>query len=75
MSRKGEKIYRRKDGRWEGRFMKGYHADGKAKYGYVYGRTYSEVKQKRMDDRAAHQLSCFKWQSRWNGRACSKDCV
>lgn len=53
MSRKGENIYRRKDGRWEGRFIKGYHADGKAKYGYVYGKTYSEVKQKLIDNRIA----------------------
>lgn len=43
MPKKGENIYRRKDGRWEGRYIKGYHADGKARYGYVYGKTYSEV--------------------------------
>ena len=36
-------MYRRKDGRWEGLFIKEYHADGKAEYGY--GKTYSEVKQ------------------------------
>ena len=53
MSKKGENIYRRKDGRWEGRFMKGYHADGKAHYGYIYGKTYSEVKQKLIDARIA----------------------
>jgi len=40
---KGENMYRRKDGRWEGLFIKEYHADGKAEYGY--GKTYSEVKQ------------------------------
>ena len=34
MSRKGENIYKRKDGRWEARYIKGYSADGKAKYGY-----------------------------------------
>lgn len=53
MPKKGENIYRRKDGRWEGRYIKGYHADGKARYGYVYGKTYSEVKQKLIDDRIA----------------------
>lgn len=46
MSRRGENIYKRKDGRWEGRYIKSYTADNKAKYGYVYGKTYSEVKEK-----------------------------
>lgn len=44
MSKKGENIYKRKDGRWEGRFIRYYDATGKAKYGYVYGRSYAEVK-------------------------------
>ena len=38
MPKKGENIYKRKDGRWEGRYIKGYLADGKAKYAYVYGK-------------------------------------
>lgn len=46
MSRKGENIYKRKDGRWEGRYIKYYDSDGKAKYGYLYGKTYNEVKTK-----------------------------
>ena len=45
MPRRGENIYKRKDGRWEGRYIKG-HSCGKVKYGYVYAKTYSEVKQK-----------------------------
>lgn len=53
MPKKGENIYRRKDGRWEGRYIKEHHADGKARYSYVYGKTYSEVKQKLIDDRIA----------------------
>lgn len=44
MPKKGENIYKRKDGRWEGRYIRCYDTDGKAKYGYVYGRTYSDVK-------------------------------
>ena len=36
MARKGENIYKRKDGRWEGRYINSYDADGKAKYGYIY---------------------------------------
>lgn len=46
MPRRGENIYKRKDGRWEGRYIKNHTADTKAKYGYVYGKTYSEVKEK-----------------------------
>lgn len=46
MSRTGENIYKRKDGRWEGRYIKSYTVDGKAKYGFVYSKSYSEVKTK-----------------------------
>lgn len=46
MSKKGENIYKRKDGRWEGRYIRAYGENGKAKYGYVYAATYREAKQK-----------------------------
>lgn len=46
MAKKGENIYLRKDGRWEGRYIKGRNPDGKPLFGYVYGRQYSEVKRK-----------------------------
>ena len=46
MSKKGENIYKRKDGRWEGRYQKGYAPNGKIRYGYCYSATYSEVKDK-----------------------------
>lgn len=46
MSRKGENIYRRKDGRWEGRYIKGRREDGKGIYGSVYAPTYQEAKSK-----------------------------
>lgn len=49
MPRKGENIYRRKDGRWEGRYVKSRTKDGKALYGYIYGKTYAEVKKKRLE--------------------------
>lgn len=45
MSRQGENIYKRKDGRWEGRYIKDY-VNGKTKYGYVFAKTYKEVKSK-----------------------------
>lgn len=46
MSKKGENIYKRKDGRWEARYIKEYRPDGSCKYGYCYSKTYREAKQK-----------------------------
>lgn len=47
MSRRGENIRKRKDGRWEGRYIKGYDSKKqKARYASVYGKTYAETKQK-----------------------------
>lgn len=46
MARTGENIYKRKDGRWEARFIISYDICDKAKYKYLYARTYSEVKRK-----------------------------
>jgi len=46
MPRRGENIRKRKDGRWEGRFIHGHSDTGKALYTSVYGKTYAEVKQK-----------------------------
>ncbi len=48
MPRKGENIYKRKDGRWEGRYIKK-REGGKVHYGSVYARNYREVKKK-LDD-------------------------
>lgn len=59
MPKKGENIYLRKDGRWEGRFTKG-RAGGKARLGYVFGHSYREVKEKLL----AAKIS---WQSRPHG--------
>ena len=33
--KKGENIFKRKDGRWEARYIKGYELSGKIKYGCV----------------------------------------
>lgn len=41
MARRGENIRKRKDGRWEGRYIKGHKPDRAAIWGYVYGRTYT----------------------------------
>ena len=46
MPRRGENIFKRKDGRWEARFVKEVTIDGKKKYGSVYAKTSREVKAK-----------------------------
>lgn len=42
---KGENIFKRKDGRWEGRYIKGYE-NKKIIYGFCYGHSYRETKEK-----------------------------
>lgn len=46
MSKRGENIHKRKDGRWEGRYEKGRNFKGAIIYGSVYGKTYREAKEK-----------------------------
>lgn len=46
MARTGENIYKRKDGRWEGRYIVSYDDNGKARYKYLYARTYADIKAK-----------------------------
>lgn len=62
MPRKGENIYHRKDGRWEGRYAVEKDSTGKVKYVYVYGKTYKDVKeklfQKKVDFKKKSELSC-----------------
>ena len=45
MARRGENIRKRKDGRWEGRYIKARTPEGKIQWGYVYGTAYAEVKR------------------------------
>lgn len=46
MPKRGENIYHRKDGRWEGRYKNGINMNGKTVYSSVYGRSYTDVKEK-----------------------------
>lgn len=55
MARRGENIYKRKDGRWEGRYIKERNTQGKIKYGYVYHEKYNGVKQKLIYFKAIYQ--------------------
>lgn len=45
MARRGENIYKRKDGRYEGRYVIGKTLMGKTRFGYVYARHYAEVRR------------------------------
>lgn len=67
MPKKGENIYKRKDGRWEGRYIRS-RESGRTLYGYVYGRTYREVKEKQ---RRAVQ----KMQTEENSTAAQQTCT
>lgn len=46
MARKGENIFKRKDGRWEARYEKGRDLNGRIIYGYCYAATYRDARQK-----------------------------
>lgn len=48
MPRRGENIYQRKDGRWEGKYIKD-RVGGKIRYGYVSGKNYEDVLQKKKE--------------------------
>ncbi len=59
MSKKGENIFKRKDGRWEARYIHHYE-NGIAKYKFIYGRTYTEAKQKRLEHQKSSDMICGK---------------
>ena len=48
MSRRGENIRKRKDGRWEARYEKGRTEKGTIIYGFLYGKSYREAKEKKL---------------------------
>ncbi len=53
MAKKGNNIYKRKDNRWEGRYIKGYTLAGRIQYGYVYGKSYRETREKQLKAQTA----------------------
>lgn len=59
MPRKGENIYKRKDGRWEGRYIKSRTMQGKAVYGFVYAKSYREVREKLYEKKQNNIQSSF----------------
>ncbi|MCM1224747.1 MAG: site-specific integrase [Lachnospiraceae bacterium] len=46
MPRHGENIFKRKDNRWEGRYISHYDNNGKAVYKSIYAKTYRDAKAK-----------------------------
>lgn len=66
MARTGENIYKRKDGRWEGRYITSYDGNGKAKYKYLYAKTYADVKSKLT--KARHETSSVSITEKSNDR-------
>jgi len=51
MPKRGENIFKRKDGRWEARYIHHYEG-GKAVYRYLYGKAYAEVREKKLAELA-----------------------
>ena len=78
MSRHGENIYKRRDGRYEGRYVVGKTATGKTRFGYIYGYQYTEVRNELLRKKAGqlkkeeHAVRCCgillrDWIGRWLG--------
>ncbi|OTN88857.1 hypothetical protein A5819_001349 [Enterococcus sp. 7E2_DIV0204] len=64
---KGENIYKRKDGRWEGRYPKARKADGTIHYGYIYARSYRCVKEQLIERKAQTALFYLKSAKEFQG--------
>lgn len=60
MARRGENIHKRKDGRWEGRYIKARTPDRRICWGYIYGTTYAEVKQRLIHKKSEYSTHLFK---------------
>lgn len=58
MARRGENIYKRKDGRYEGRYVIGKTKEGRTKFGYVYGKQYLTVYNVLIRKKAALLKNC-----------------
>lgn len=73
MSRRMKNIYKRKDGRWEARYIREYDINGKAKYCSLYAHSYHEARQKLLeaDTNKSKIVSCTEaltltdWFSEW----------
>ena len=50
MPKKSTNIYKRKDGRWEARYVKSVDAAGVKKYGSVYAKSYQEARERQLGE-------------------------
>ena len=64
MPKRGANIYKRKDNRWEGRYIKCYDNEGRKKYGYIYGASYAEAKERLQKVKGELSLFELSWLSR-----------
>lgn len=76
MARHGENIYKRKDGRYEERYVTGKKSNGTTRFGYVYGMRYTDVKKRLLEKKAEIQqtihpeaavrgMTVEKWMRSW----------
>ena len=82
MAKRGENIYKRKDGRYEGRYVVGRTADGRTRFGYIYGHQFGEVRDQlllmkaKLIQRRNPLPSCQKrfaeWVEEWRNRKLSE---
>ena len=56
MARQGENIYQRKNGKWEGKYIKD-RVNGRIRYGYISGSSYDDVLQKKQTAAKAYEDS------------------
>lgn len=81
MAKRGENIYKRKDGRWEGRYIKHRKLNNSIRYGYVYARTFREVQKKLIEKKFVYnqasqtkldkQISIKDWVKIWQEKKIS----
>lgn len=60
MSRRGDNIHKRKDGRWEGRYRVGKKENGQIIYKSIYAKTYSQCKAKLETYKSGHAADSSK---------------
>ena len=66
MAKRGSNIYKRKDGRWEARYLKSIDKDGKRTYGSVYGKTFDQRVWFGKDKLSrAEAYFCYKMRRNW----------
>ena len=59
MARQGENIYQRKNGKWEGKYIKD-RVNGRIRYGYISGSSYDDVLRKKQRAAKAYEDSVKK---------------